>query len=185
MLLPANSSLEKWLRNGDYHPGNRSKQFQETCTISAAKFEWKRVFYIQTLPRFIVRVSWNYCRVIIPLHNLFSVKLFTFGLLLINFKYRITKVNGVHLALEDPFMLHSICIAALSHPARKLQCDCIAVLYRSYSFKMQWSCSDLQQKALDISAMRCFERISSYIALRDQLYIDYFLPQLIKFDWRN
>ena len=34
-------SAEKWLRDGDYRPGNRSKQFQETHTIYAANFEWK------------------------------------------------------------------------------------------------------------------------------------------------
>ena len=70
--------LEKWLFNRDYHPGNRSKQFQETHTITAAKFEWKtasmhgfthnkvqQVFNIRSLLRLLCEflgTVWTYYR---------------------------------------------------------------------------------------------------------------------------
>ena len=69
-----NSPL-KWFRNGDFRPGNRSKQFQK-YTISAAKCKWKtacmhawlytqQVFYIKTLPHLLCEflgTVWICCR---------------------------------------------------------------------------------------------------------------------------
>ena len=65
------NSPEKWLCNRDYHPSNRSKQIQETHTITAAKFEccarshaWM-LFIFQTLPRVLCEflgTVWTYCR---------------------------------------------------------------------------------------------------------------------------
>ena len=42
-------SLEKRLCNGSYHPGNRSKQYQETHTITATKFECKTLVVCEAM----------------------------------------------------------------------------------------------------------------------------------------
>ena len=61
--LDIHNSPEKWLRNGDCRPGNRSKQVQETHTISAAKFEWKTAcMYTRTHHKCITfKLCHSYC----------------------------------------------------------------------------------------------------------------------------
>ena len=59
-FLKGSNSLKKWLCNRDYQPGNRAKQFQETHTITVAKFECKTLVVCEAMQA--CCISFKLCR---------------------------------------------------------------------------------------------------------------------------